>query len=148
MTCNLFTTCIFFCPNLPCDSLKKPLNCASLPTCGFAAQLVRELNQYLGGMGSIPVEALIFLPRLLFCNCLNCSSPPNIIAFLELIVLHGKGDLNGRRMEISLHTVLFLLLLYSQVRCKATLEVMRHAMIPWSESVEKLVSEFMAAYPK
>lgn len=86
MTCNLFTTCIFFCQNLPCDSLKKPLNCASLPTCGFAAQLVRELNQYLGGMGSIPVEALIFLPRLLFCNCLNCSSPPNIIAFLELIV--------------------------------------------------------------
>ncbi|RMX40569.1 hypothetical protein pdam_00016563, partial [Pocillopora damicornis] len=35
-----------------------------------------------------------------------------------------------------------------EVRCKATLEVMRHAMIPWSESVEKLVSEFMAAYPK
>lgn len=34
-----------------------------------------------------------------------------------------------------------------EVRCKATLEVMRHAMIPWSESVERLVSEFMAAYP-
>ncbi|KAJ7374444.1 Kinetochore-associated protein 1 [Desmophyllum pertusum] len=34
-----------------------------------------------------------------------------------------------------------------EVRCKATLEVMRHAMIPWSDSVEKLVTEFMAAYP-
>lgn len=99
MTCNLFTTCIFFCPNLPCDSLNKPLNCAPLP-------------------------------------------------LIKLKNLHGKGDLNGKRMEISLHTVLFLLLLYFQVRCKATLEVMRHAMIPWSESVEKLVSEFMAAYPK
>ncbi|XP_078352521.1 kinetochore-associated protein 1-like isoform X2 [Oculina patagonica] len=34
-----------------------------------------------------------------------------------------------------------------EIRCKATLEVMRHAMIPWSDSVEKLVTEFMAAYP-
>ncbi|XP_074632538.1 kinetochore-associated protein 1-like [Acropora palmata] len=34
-----------------------------------------------------------------------------------------------------------------EVRCKAILEVMRHAMIPWSASVEKLVTEFMAEHP-
>ncbi|XP_068682913.1 kinetochore-associated protein 1-like isoform X1 [Montipora foliosa] len=34
-----------------------------------------------------------------------------------------------------------------EVRCKATLEIMRHAMIPWSKSVENLVTEFMAEHP-
>lgn len=40
------------------------------------------------------------------------------------------------------------MVIFFQVRCKATLEVMRHAMIPWSDSVEKLVTEFMAAHPE
>ena len=129
MTCNLFTTCIFFCPNLPCDSLKKPLNCAPLPTSGFAAQFVRELNQYLGGMGSIPVEALIFLPRLLFCNCLNCSSPPNITAFLELIVLkkfgwEGRFEREAHRNQLAYCFVSFIILfpgpLQSNSRSHAT----------------------------
>ena len=124
MTCNLFTTCIFFCPSLLCDSLKKPLNCAPLPTCGFAAQLVRELNQYLEGMGSIPFEALIFLPRLLFC-----SSPPNIIAFLELIVLkkfgwEGRFEREAHRNQFAYCFVSFIILfpgpLQSNSRSHAT----------------------------
>ena len=36
------------------------LNFASLPTCGFVAQLVLAPNRYLGGTGSSPVEARIF----------------------------------------------------------------------------------------
>lgn len=124
MTCNLFTTCIFFCPNLPCDSLKKPLNCAPLPAYGFAALLVRELNQYLGSMGSIPVEALIFLLRLLFC-----SSPPNIIAFLELIVLkkfgwEGRFEREAHRNQFAYCFVSFIILfpgpLQSNSRSHAT----------------------------
>ena len=75
-------------------------------------------------MSSIPVEALIFLPRLLFC-----SSPPNIIAFLELIVLkkfgwEGRFEREAHRNQFAYCFVSFIILfpgpLQSNSRSHAT----------------------------
>ena len=42
----------------------NPRKFSSLPTCGFLAQLVAAPSEYLGGMGSNPIQGWIFFSQL------------------------------------------------------------------------------------
>ena len=54
---DLFLQSYIICYQTLLWGAKNPLKFASLPTCGFVAQLVAAPNRYLGGMGSSPVKA-------------------------------------------------------------------------------------------
>ena len=57
---------------------------ASLPMCGFEAQLVEHHTGIAEVTGSKPVEALIFF-RLLYSNSLNWK-------FTAIIIYHFRND--------------------------------------------------------
>ena len=69
---------------------------ASLPTCGFIAQLVEHRTGIAEVTGSNPVEALIFF-RLLLSNCLNRK-------FTAMIVLHFDLQPQFKYMNYFIYT--------------------------------------------
>ena len=74
----------------PLRGRKDPLKFASLPTCGFVAQLVERLTSIREARVQAPSKPEFF-SGFFFCNFFNCSLPARINSLL--ITRRSKYDL-------------------------------------------------------
>ena len=81
---------ILFVIKTPLRGRKDPLKFASLPTCGFVAQLVERPTSIRQARVQAPSKPEFF-SGFFFCNFFNCSLPARIN--LLLIIRRSKYDL-------------------------------------------------------
>ena len=75
----------------PLRGRKDPLKFASLPTCGFVAQLVERPTSIREARVQSPSKPEFFFSGFFFCNFFNCSLPARINSLL--ITRRSKYDL-------------------------------------------------------
>ena len=75
------SSAILFVTKTPLRGRKDPLKFASLPTCGFVAQLVERPTSIWEARVQAPSKPEIF-SRFFFCNFFNCSLPARINSLL------------------------------------------------------------------
>ena len=92
---NLFH--ILFVIKTPSRGRKDPLKFASLPTCGFVAQLVERPTSIWEAGVQAPSKAEFF-SGFIFCNFFNCSLPARI-----------NSSLITRRSNMNLFHILFVI---------------------------------------
>ena len=88
---NLFH--ILFVIKTPSRGRKDPLKFASLPTCGFVAQLVERPTSIWEARVQAPSKPEFF-SGFIFCNFFNCSLPARINSSLignVALVFHVLG---------------------------------------------------------
>ena len=101
---NLFH--ILFVIKTPSRGRKDPLKFASLPTCGFVAQLVERPTSIWEARVQAPSKPeFFFFSGFIFCNFFNCSLPARI-----------NSSLITRRSNMNLFHILFVIKAGS-VRC-------------------------------
>ena len=82
---------ILFVKKIPLRGRKDPLKFASLPTCGFVAQLVERPTSIREARVQAPSKPEFFFSGFFFCNFFNCSLPARINSLL--ITRRSKYDL-------------------------------------------------------
>ena len=80
----------YFVIKTPLRGRKDPLKFASLPTCGFVAQLVERPTSIREARVQAPSKPEFF-SGFFFCNFFNCSLPARINSLL--IIRRSKYDL-------------------------------------------------------
>ena len=80
----------------PLRGRKDPLKFASLPTCGFVAQLVERPTSIWEARVQAPSKTEFF-SGFFFCNFFNCSLPARINSLLIIIIINLRATLASCR---------------------------------------------------